>query len=51
MPQSDEYLKKAIAVQHDYSTAHLVTDEAELLRGCLAALVAIAQILYGGAPD
>ncbi len=45
-----EALGKAESICHDYSTAHLVSDEAELLRGCLNALVAIALHVMDNIP-
>jgi hypothetical protein len=52
VPDSSKYLKEAISIQAEYkNNDDTITDEAELLRGCLNALVAIAQILYGGVPD
>ena len=39
---------RAVSVAEQYNHVELVTDEAELLRGCLFALIAIAQIQWGG---
>ncbi|MFL6116761.1 MAG: hypothetical protein ACJ786_36205 [Catenulispora sp.] len=41
-----EYLARAESTLLDYSSAQLVNDEAELLRGCLSALVTIARLQY-----
>lgn len=46
-----EYLGKAESVSIEYAGAHPVTDEAELLRGCLYALVAIGRMIYDAGSD
>ncbi len=46
-----DYMNAAERIALDYDSASLASDEAELLRGCLYALVAIARIQYGGTPD
>ena len=44
-------LRTAEAVADRYERASLVSDEAELLRGCLFALTSIARYLYGHPPE
>lgn len=41
-----EYLARAQGVLIQYNRAELISDEAELLRGCLFALVSIARQMY-----
>lgn len=49
--QELEYLSRAETVLGDYAGAHLVTDEAELLRGVLYALVSICRQMYNLGDD
>ena len=44
-------LRQAEAVLDRFEGSTLITDEAELLRGCLYALVAIGRHLYGHPSD
>lgn len=46
-----DYLARAETVVINYTGASLITDEAELLRGCLYALTSIARQMYNNAAE